>query len=540
MALVLLLIAVIIIICILSNRISSRLGIPMLLVFIGLGMLFGSDGLVRIPFDDYGFAEQICSVALIFIMFYGGFGTNWKAARPVAGKAICLSSLGVVITAGLTGLFCHFVLGIELLESFLIGSVIGSTDAASVFSILRSKQLNLKYGTASMLEVESGSNDPFAYMLTVLFLSLQTGQVTGSGPIVYMIFAQIVYGALLGWGIAYLALAFFRRVRFVTAGFDAAFVLAIAILSYALPTVLGGNGYLSAYIVGIILGNSNISNKRALVNFFDGITGLMQMLIFFLLGLLSFPSQMPPILLPALAIFGFVTLIGRPLAVFAIFTPAGCPFRQQLVVSWAGLRGAASIVFAIMVTVSGASFVNDIFHIVFCIVLLSISLQGSLLPLVSRKLKMIDHNANVLKTFTDYQEETEIQFIRLNITANHPWVDKTPQELVLPPDMLLVILLRGRETIIPSGTTLIQSGDIAVLSAPAFHDDHNIQLQEIHIDTDHPWAGKQIAQISLSAGSLIIMIRRNQQVIVPNGNTKILADDTLVLHSDQGLLRRMH
>ena len=153
---------------------------------------------------------------------------------------------------------------------------------------------------------------------------------------------------------------------------------------------------------------------------------------------------------------------------------------------------------------------------------------------------MIDHNANVLKTFTDYQEETEIQFIRLNITANHPWVDKTPQELVLPPDMLLVILLRGRETIIPSGTTLIQSGDIAVLSAPAFHDDHNIQLQEIHIDTDHPWAGKQIAQISLSAGSLIIMIRRNQQVIVPNGNTKILADDTLVLHSDQGLLRRMH
>lgn len=167
--------AAILLVCIAASRFSGRFGVPMLLVFIALGMLFGSDGLFKIPFDDYPAAEQICSFALIFILFYGGFGTNWKAARPVAAKAICLSTLGVVLTAGLTALFCHFVLRFGPLESFLIGSVISSTDAASVFSILRSKKLSLKGGTDSLLEVESGSNDPISYMLTVTALGLMQG-----------------------------------------------------------------------------------------------------------------------------------------------------------------------------------------------------------------------------------------------------------------------------------------------------------------------------------------------------------------------------
>ncbi|NLA76380.1 MAG: potassium/proton antiporter, partial [Clostridiales bacterium] len=290
MAETLLLCAAVIAACVIFNKISGRLGIPTLLAFILLGMFFGSDGIVKIAFDDYAFAEKICSVALIFIMFYGGFGTNWNEAKPIAVKAVVLSSFGTVATAGLVGVFCWLVLGISVLESFLISSVISSTDAASVFSILRSKRLNLRDNTASLLEVESGSNDPFSYMLTVIVLALMNGEVSG-GAFAYMLFAQIVYGAAFGALIAMLALILLKKLRLSSAGFDAIFIVAVAIVAYALPTLLGGNGYLSVYITGIILGNRKISNKQALVHFFDGATGLMQMLLFFLLGLLAFPSQ---------------------------------------------------------------------------------------------------------------------------------------------------------------------------------------------------------------------------------------------------------
>ena len=193
---ILLLCAVVIVICIVASRLSQRLGVPALLLFLALGMLFGSDGLFRIPFDNFEAAERICSVALIFIMFYGGFGTRWEAARPAAARAVVLSTLGVAVTALLTALFCHFALGFSVLESFLTGAVISSTDAASVFSILRSKKLGLRNHTASLLEVESGSNDPASYMLTVIALSLMG--VGGGGAIPWMIFAQVVFGLGLG------------------------------------------------------------------------------------------------------------------------------------------------------------------------------------------------------------------------------------------------------------------------------------------------------------------------------------------------------
>ncbi len=342
--------AVIIIACIISNKVSSKMGMPMLLAFIVLGMIFGSDGIFKIPFANFQFAEQICSLALVFLIFYGGFGTNISRAKKVATKAILLSSVGVIATALLTGLFCYYALGFGLLESMLIGSVLSSTDAATVFSILRSQKLNLKDGTASLLEIESGSNDPWAYTLTIIILSLMnTSGETGS--ILYLIFAQIFFGVIFGVIIAAFAYWVLKTFTFEQAGFDAIFVLAVAILAYAIPTAFGGNGYLSAYIVGIVLGNKEIINKKALVNFFDGLTGLMQMLTFFLLGLLAFPSQIPKIILPAIAIAIFLTIVARPVAVFAILTPFKAKFAQQTLISWGGLRGATSTIFAIMATV---------------------------------------------------------------------------------------------------------------------------------------------------------------------------------------------
>lgn len=492
-------------------------------------MFFGTDGAVKIPFNNYAFAEQICSVALIFIMFYGGFGTKWSQARPVAVKAVLLSTIGVILTAGITGLFCYFILKISLWESMLIGSVISSTDAASVFSILRSKRLNLKYGTASILEVESGSNDPCSYMLTVIVLTIMKGSISGQ-EIVYMIFAQIAYGIVFGVVIAYIALWILKNFRFGASGFDAIFVLAVAILSYAAPSLVGGNGYLSAYIVGIILGNRPIKNKKSLVHFFDGVTGLMQMLIFFLLGLLSFPSALPKVVLPGLWIALFLTFVARPVSIFLLMSPFRCKWHQQIFISWAGLRGAASIVFAVMATISLSSTSNDVFHIVFFIVLFSILIQGSFIPRVAKVLNMIDTNDDVLKTFTDYTEEVPIQFIQFTISQGHPWLGNKIEDILLPPDTLLVLLKRGNERIVPKGGTILLPEDTLILSARVWANTEGVKLSEMILQKGHEWIGKAISEITIEPDKLIMMILRTEKIIIPSGQIVLREKDTLVMN----------
>lgn len=266
--------SLVLLICITSTKILYKFGVPILLIFIVLGMLFGSDGIVGIYFDNYELASDICSIALIFIMFYGGFGTNWKMAKPIAVQSILMSSLGVVITAGLTGLFSSIVFKTSLLEGLLIGAVIASTDAAAVFAILRSQKLNLKGSIASILEIESGSNYPFAYMLTIIILGLMSNQ--GYGSIVPMLLNQIIVGILASIVLAKLSVYLLRNVMFEIEGFYPIFITAIAILSYSLSEYFGGNGYLSVYITGIIIGNSKIPHKKSIFQFFDGVSWLMQ------------------------------------------------------------------------------------------------------------------------------------------------------------------------------------------------------------------------------------------------------------------------
>lgn len=523
-----LLVAAVILLCLSLNKMSNKLGIPMLLAYILLGMMFGTDGILKIPFDNFTIAEQICTVSLIFIMFYGGFGTNWKQAKPVAGKAVLLSTVGVILTAVTTGAFCHFILRMDFWESMLIGSVISSTDAASVFSILRSKRLNLKNNTASMLEVESGSNDPCSYMLTVIILTIMSGELSGSSLVV-MIFSQITFGILVGVVVALAAAFILKKVNFATDGFDTIFVFSMALVSYAGASMINGNGYLAAYIAGIILGNTPLHHKKSLVHFFDGITGLMQMLIFFLLGLLAYPSQLPKILPIALAIAVFLTFVARPVSVFAILMPFRCPVKQQLLVSWAGLRGAASIVFAIMATVSPAYTKNDLFHIVIFIVLFSISIQGTLLGLVAKKLDMIDENGNVMKTFSDYSDEMPVEFVKISIKAGHPWENRRIKDLTSLPDLLLVLILRGEERIIPNGNTVVLAGDKIVLSALSPEENLGICLTEIPIEKDSKWIGKPLSRIKLGEEKLVLVLKRNEKVVIPNGNTVIRENDVLVI-----------
>lgn len=525
------LVAAVIIISILLNSASNKIGMPVLLAFILLGIIAGNNGLVPIRFEDYSFAEDLSTIALIFIMFYGGFGTRWETAKSAVVPAGLLASLGVVLTAGLVGLFCHFVLKWDWIESFLMGSVISSTDAASVFSILRSRKLGLKNNTAPMLEIESGSNDPFSFMLTSIMIAMLDTGASG-GQLIWMTFSQLVFGAGLGVIIAKLSIQAYRKINFSTSGFDSLFILAIALASYGLPSLIGGNGYLSAYIVGIILGNSKIQGKKNLVTFFDGLTGLMQILIFFMLGLLARPDLMHRVLLPAICIFIFLTLIARPLSVMCILAPfKKYPFKQQLCVSFGGLRGASSIVFAILATITGDSLMhNDILNTVFCVVLLSISIQGFALPRVSKKLDMIDKDADVMKTFNDFSEETDLSFSQIMISEGNPWLDHMIKDIVLPKNILFCMVIRpDGSSIVPNGQTILQKGDAVIMCTQAFKSEEAFQLSEIEIMEGHHWDGKTIRECS-TGPEQIVMIRRAESNIIPNGDTMIKAGDSLFIN----------
>lgn len=523
--------------CTLFKGMSNRVGIPALLAFIFVGMLFGSDGLLKIPFDNYAFAEQLSTMALVFIMFYGGFGTNWKVAKPVAAVSIVLSSLGTILTALMVGMFCHWVLGMPLLEGLLCGALLSSTDAASVFSILRSRNLALKENTASLLEVESGSNDPFAYMLTVVLLTAMQGGISVGGVGVVLV-QQLALGLACGFGIGFIVRKLINHYSTDSVETATIFVVAVALFAYGIPQAIGGNGFLSVYIVGILLGNSAIEMRPNLVTFFDGVTGIMQVMLFFLLGLLSFPSRMVDVWVSSLLIALFLTLVARPLAVHLLMLPFGGSEARRHLVSFSGLRGAASVVFAIMAVLAPVTMENDLFHIVFGVVLFSIAIQGSLLPFVAKRLKMIDEGGNVLKTFTDYVDETPINFIRFKVEKGHVWCGKRVMDITLPPGSLLVHMIRHGYRMVPKGNTVLEDGDVLILCAIEEGATPDIHLVEKVIEEEDLAPNMTLADYPCRVNSLIILIQRGQDYIIPAGNTVLRVGDRLLINHTHDTPRR--
>ncbi len=522
--------AVIAFTCVIANTISRKHGMPALLLFMCLGMLFGSDGIFKIPFEDYDTLQQISTVALIFIIFYGGFSTKWQTAKPVIKEATLLSTVGVLLTALLTCAFCYYVLHLNFAESFLIGATISSTDAASVFSILRFNKLNLKYSTAPMLELESGSNDPFSYMLTIIGIAIYVGCGLETIPLLFI--KQILFGIGVGVVVALLAVLLLKRTNLIASAGLSIFLIAGALFSFAFADVIDGNGLLSVYIFGIILGNAKIQDTKVLVNFFDNITFMAQVLIFFMLGLTAFPRNIPQIFLVGTLIFLFITFVARPVSVFALLLPFKAKVNQCVLISWAGLRGAASIVFAAAV-VAGVALPEkyDLFHIIFLIALLSVSIQGTLLPYVSRKLDMIDDKSDVTKTFNDYQEELAFSLIEMNIDKNHIWKNKLIKDITFPENTLVITIKRGDKNLVPNGNTEILEGDNIVLNSPVYNSKAGV-LDEILINSKHKWKDKKISEINLGEGKLIVMISRNGKTIIPKGRTVIKEGDTLVLYRE--------
>ena len=529
MSILILFCAIVIFSCIVTNKFSSKLGMPSLVFFMFLGILFGSDGLLRLSFDDYDLTAKLCSIGLLFIIFYGGFCTKRIDNTRVNAQAILLSSLGTILTAGFCTIFCYYILQLSFIESFLIGAVISSTDAASVFSILRSRRLNLKYNTASLLEMESGSNDPFAYILTIVCITMLKGASTATT--VPLLFKQIFFGILFGIVIAYSALFLLKRTRLLTEGTDTIFIVATALLSYSLADLIQGNGYLSVYITGIILGNSQIKNKLNLMHFFDGITALCQVIIFFLIGFLSFPHKIPEILLPAILIMLFLTFIARPLAVLITLAPFKIKWNQFLFISSAGLRGAASIVFAILVVSENISLAYDLFHIVFVVALLSVSVQGSLLPFIAKKVDMIDKFSDVRKTFNDFQQESAIALNKIIIHESHPWVGQCIKDINFNGKALILMIKRGNKKIVPRGMTKVLENDEILIGSTYTESDIDINLCETYVDENHEWLNLKLKEINLSNSQLIALIKRGEEYFVPNGSTKIKLNDTIVFYN---------
>lgn len=525
---ILLFIGLVIILCLTIKPVGKKLPFPTLLIFIALGMLLGVNGPAHIDFSDYALTETVCSTALLFIMFYGGFNTNIDRAKPVAVPAVLLSTLGVVITAGITGVFAHFVLGFDWIGGLLLGSVVASTDAASVFSVLREHSLSLRGGTDSLLEVESGSNDPVAYMLTAVLATLAAD---GDINIPVLLAKQIILGAGLGLAIGWAAGRLIERAHATAEGAQTIFLFAVAIVAYALPSYLGGNGFLAVYLAGIVLGASDITGKVEMAHFFDTLTEMAEMTIFFLLGLLVTPARLPQMLLPGLALMAFMLFVSRPIAVGMLLAPFRTNPRQVALVSWAGLRGAASVVFSLFAVVAGVPGGHDLFDLVFVIAVSSIVVQGSLLPEVAKKLDMIDATGDVRRTFNDYRDEDGMSFVKLKVGAGHPFAGRSLADIGSATDMLVVLVLRdGAHPVLPNGDTVIEEGDLLVMAAPTFEERAEVTLREVTVTPHGHLAGQRLRDVPQGKHPfIVVMLKREGQTIIPDGNTLIYAGDEVVI-----------
>ncbi|NLG27939.1 MAG: potassium/proton antiporter [Chloroflexi bacterium] len=452
---------------VLASKISDRFGVPVLLVFLALGMLAGSDGPGGIYFDDPALAQFVAVVALVFILFGGGLSTGWSEVRPVLAPSLTLATVGVLFTALVMGVFAHLLLGMPLLEGMLLGSIVSSTDAAAVFAVLRSKSVGLRGNLRPLLELESGSNDPMAVFLTTGLIQILTQPEAGLAQMVWRFVLQMVLGGALGYLAGRATAWLTNRIKLGHDGLYPVLTFSMVLLAYGLVSVAGGNGFLAVYVQGIVLGNSSFVRKRTVLRFHDGVSWLMQIVMFLTLGLLVFPSRLAPVAGMSLALVACLMFIARPLAVFLTLLPTRLSLREKAFVSWVGLRGAVPIVLATYPLVAGLPDAAIYFNVVFFIVLASVVVQGTTLPYVARLLKV---DAPIRKERNYPIEYNHVggfasELREAVVTAGAHAAGRSIADLSLPPEFLFVLIARNDEFMIPSGETVLQPGDTVLALA---------------------------------------------------------------------------
>ena len=472
----LLLASILVFFAILITKIGARFGAPSLLLFLLLGMIVGADG-VGLRFEDYHIAESIGHFAMTIILFTGGLETSMSETKPVMKQGALLSTLGVFMTSILTALFIYFVagkwigpLGASFLGCFLLSAVMSSTDSASVFSVLRGKRMHLRENLSPMLELESGSNDPMAYVLTIILVQVlsstkHTGSMAMLGTGAWVLLVQIVVGFLVGLGVGFGAKWVLERVKLPSNALYSVMVLSIGFFANGIASLLFGNGLLALYIAAIVIGNkAEIPMKRDVLKFFDGMTWLMQLLMFLMLGLLARPSQFSSIAWPALMIGLFMMFVARPLSVFLCLAPfRGLSFKVKAFASWVGLKGAGPILFALCPVVAGLDGSTEIFNIVFFISLLSLILQGMTLSPSSRWLGLSYEADPEVETF-GMEIPEEMGMLRDHtVTEDDLQNGATLRDLHLPHGIRVMMVKREGKFLVPHGSMPLQEGDHLVI-----------------------------------------------------------------------------
>lgn len=445
----------------LASKASSRSGVPSLILFLSIGMLAGSEGPGGIPFDDPVQAQALGVVALALILFFGGLETDWQSTSSVLWRGLSLSTLGVLVTALTVGWFASAVLDVSFLEGLLLGAIVSSTDAAAVFSVLRSRGASLKGHLKPLLEFESGSNDPMAVFLTVGVIRLLQDPAASAWGLAGGFVVQMTLGAVIGYAAGRFSVLLINRIRLETDGLYPVLTLSLALLTYGLAAVLGGNGFLAVYLAGIVLGNHDFIHKRSLLRFHDAVAWLMQILMFLSLGLLVFPSHLAPVAGLALLISFFLMFVARPIGVFLSLAVARLQRRQLLMISWVGLRGAVPIILGTFPLLHGIERAETIFNTVFFIVVTSVLLQGTTLTTVAGWLDV--REPLTAKRRNPFEiiptQKTESEFVELTVSANSPVIGKQIVDLHLPKSVLIVLLSRGEAYLTPRGATILQEGD---------------------------------------------------------------------------------
>jgi cell volume regulation protein A len=455
-------------ISIVVGKTSYKFGVPTLLLFLLVGMLAGSEGIGGIYFNDPGIAQFIGIVALNFILFSGGLDTSWQSIKPILWQGISLSTLGVLFTAVSLGTFVWLITDFSFFEGLLLGAIVSSTDAAAVFSILRGKNIALRSKLRPTLELESGSNDPMAYVLTIAFLGLVLNPEKGLLSILPLFVTQMVFGAAFGYLFGRLSKYIINKINLDFEGLYPVLVIALMFVTFSATDFLGGNGFLAVYLCAVYLGNHELIHKKTILKMFDGLAWLMQIVLFLTLGLLVYPSEVIPYLGLGMLISGFLIFIARPIGVFLSLTPFKMKFRRRLFISWVGLRGAVPIVFATYPLLAGIEKANVIFNLVFFIAVTSVLIQGTTL-------------STIAKWF--------------NVALPEGLKRKTPLDIFLS-------------------------------------DQEKNMMREIRIPEESYAVGKKILDINFPASSVISMIIRNDKYITPKGSTDIQANDRLIILCD--------